>query len=92
MLQRVLTYKSVGMDATGNTQSEDSSFETRFSNQPIEFADYDAQEIDKRLRSGNVDALVRTKKYGEMFLYMRAPPTADLVIMNEGTFCHTILP
>ena len=66
-------------------QSEVLSFETRFANQLIEFADYSVQEIDKRLRAGNVGALVRAKKYSETFLYIRSPPTADLAILHEGT-------
>ena len=74
------------MDATGERQSEISSLKTRFSNQPIEFADYGVQEIDKRLRSSDVGSLLRTKTYGKMFLYMHAVPSVELVIMNEGTF------
>ena len=74
------------MDATDEIQSEVSSFQTRFGNQPIEFADYNVQAIDIRYRAGNVGALVRTKKYSETFSYIRAPPAADLAILNEGTF------
>ena len=74
------------MDAMDEMQSEVSSFETIFASQSIEFADYSVQEIDKRLRVGNVGALVRTEKYSETFLYMGASLTADLAILNEGRF------
>ena len=44
------------------------------------------QEIDQRLRAGNWGSLVRAQNYGETFLYLCAPLTADLVILNKGTF------
>ena len=74
------------MDTQDETQSESSSFETRYANQPDEIADYSVPEIDRRLRAVESGALVTTGKYGETFLYPRAPLTSDLVIMNVDTF------
>ena len=69
------------MDATGESQNEVSSFETRFSNQPIVFEDYCVQEIDKRLRSSNIGALHALKSTAKRS-YTCALPIADLVIMT----------
>ena len=66
--------------------SNASSFETQYANQPTEFPILDTSEIDKRLRSSGAGALVCTKKYGETFLYVAPPPTADLFIIKKSMF------
>ena len=43
MFHHVLTQIRAGMDATDEMRSEVSSFETKFANQSIEFADYSVQ-------------------------------------------------
>ena len=38
------------------------------------------------MRSNGIGVLVREKNYSETFLYVTLPPTADLAILEKGTF------
>ena len=92
MSQHVLTWKSAGMDSTDEMQSEASSFETRFANQPIKFADYSEQEIDKRLRAGNVGALYASRSTAKRSCTCAHRRLQTSLSWMKAHFCHTVLP
>ena len=63
-----------------------SLFSMHYANQPIVIPNLGTLKIDKRLRSNGTGAFGRTKEYGESFLSVTPPSTADLAIVNKGKF------